>query len=205
MYPTAIEPSVRTTPAVERRFTFRAQPMPFAAAMDLCRNRAPAAVDCDVMRFAAEARKSASRHAFRPAFTADDWATFSSYCVARRLPAGARVLIPGRADRTLRFVVEGSLWQEPAAGARATPSHLKLLMPGTILGEDALFSDAPGDLDIHTFEDSLILELSLPRQKELTAACPAIAFELMRAAGAVIAARNRAPEAREALEALATC
>jgi len=197
----AIESSVRNAPAVDRRFAFTAKPMPFAAAMDACRQRAPAHVDCDVMRFAAEARKSASRHAFQPAFTADDWRTFSSYCVARRLPAGTRVLIPGRVDRTLRFVVEGSLWQESAA-ARTTPSHLKLLMPGTILGEDALFSDGPGDLDIHTFEDSLILELSPLRQKELMAACPAIAFELLRAAGAVIAARSRAAESRDAL---ATC
>lgn len=201
MFPTSIESSVRNAPAIDRRFAFSAKPMKFAAAMDVCRQRAPAPVDCDVMRFAGEARKSASRHAFQPAFTADDWRMFSSYCVARRLPAGTRVLIPGRADRTLRFVVEGSLWQEPAAGAHATPSHLKLLMPGTILGEDALFSDAPGDLDIHTFEDSLILELSPLRQKELTAACPAIAFELLRAAGAVIAARSRASEPREALAA----
>ena len=202
MFPTSIESGVRHAPAVDRRFAFAAKPLQFAAAMDVCRQRAPAHVDCDVMRFAAEARKSASRHAFQPAFSADDWRTFSSYCVARRLPAGTRVLIPGRADRTLRFVVEGSLWQESAASAPATPSHLKLLMPGTILGEDALFSDGPGDLDIHTFEDSLILELPLPRQRELMASCPAIAFELLRAAGAVIAARNRAPAARDEV---ATC
>jgi hypothetical protein len=36
-----------------------------------------------------------------------------------------------------------------------------------------------------------VLELSLPRHKELTAACPEIGFELLRAAGAVIAARGR--------------
>ena len=202
MFQTSTDSSIRISPAVDRRFAFSAKPLPFSAAMDLCRQRVPAAVDCDVMRFAAEARKSASRHAFQPAFTAADWRTFSSYCVARRLPAGTRVLIPGRVDRTLRFVVEGCLWQESAASLRATPSHLKLLMPGTILGEDALFSDGPGDLDIHTFEDSLILELSLPRQKELMASCPAIAFELLRAAGAVVAARGRTSQARDEV---ATC
>ena len=201
MFQAAIEPRIRTAPAVDRRFAFTGKPIQFAAAMDICRQRAPAPVDCDVLRFAAEARKSASRHAFQPAFSTDEWRTFSSYCVARRLPAGTRVLIPGRADRTLRFVVEGSLWQESAA-APSLPSHLKLLMPGTILGEAALFSDAPGDLDIHTFEDSLILELPLLRQKELMSAYPAIAFELLRAAGAVIAARNRASETRDAV---ATC
>ena len=119
---------------------------------------------------------------------------FSSFCVANRLPTGYRVLIPGQADRTLRLVVEGSLWRETSATTRETPIQSKLLLPGTILGADALFSDATGDQDVRTLEDSLVLELSLPRQKELTASCPAIAFELLRAAGAVIAARGRNAE-----------
>ena len=104
-------------------------------------------------------------------------------------------MIPGRVDRALRFVVEGSLWQESAADA----SRTKALLPGTILGEDGLFSDTPCDLDVRTLEDSLVLELSLQRQKELTASCPAIAFELLRATGAVIAARGRTSARREEL------
>ena len=43
-------------------------------------------------------------------------------------------------------------------------------------------------------EPTLILELSLSRQKEMTAACPEIGFEMLRAAGAVIAARGRGLE-----------
>ncbi len=191
MFQTSTQPSLRITPSAERRTLFAGQPLSFSSAMDLCRQQQPAAVDCDVTRFAAEARKSASRHAFRPEFTPADWRLFSSYCVARRLPAGSPVAMAGRVDRTLRFVVEGSLWQESAV---PTPSHQKLLMPGTILGVDGLFSDAPGESDVHVFEDALVLELSLPRQKEMMASCPAIAFELLRAAGAVIASRGRAPE-----------
>ncbi len=183
----------------DRLFAFGEKPLQFPARMDLCREQVPAAMDCDAMRFAAEARKSPSRHAFRPAFTTADWRTFSSFCIARRLPPGFRVLVPGHADRTLRFVVEGSLWQESTASARAAASEPKVLLPGTILGEDALFSDGAGELDVRALEDSLILELSLPRQKELTAACPAIAFELPRAAGAAIAARCRTSERRAEL------
>ena len=55
----------------------------------------------------------------------------------------------------------------------------------------ACIDDTTRHLDVRTLEDSLVLELSLPRQKELTASCPAIAFELLRATGAVIAARGR--------------
>ena len=167
------------------------QPLQFPAPMDLCRDQAPATLDCHGLRLAAEVRRSSSGQAFRPAFAAGDWRVFASFCVARRLPADHRVLIPGRPDRTLRFVVEGSLWQESVESAPDASGRPRLLMPGAIVGEDSLFLDAPCDLDVRTLEASLVLELTLPRHKELTAACPEIGFELLRAAGAVIASRGR--------------
>jgi CRP/FNR family cyclic AMP-dependent transcriptional regulator len=176
---------------VDRLLAFGDKPLQFPADMDLCREQVPSARDSDESRFAAAARQSASGHAFRATFSAADWKRFSSFCIARRLRADFRVLVPGRVDRTLRFLVEGSLWQDGSASRRADAGQPKMLMPGAIVGEDAVFSDAPCDLDVRTLEESLVLELSLPRQKELTAACPVLAFELLRAAGAVIAARGR--------------
>ena len=197
MFNTPTEVRYGIPSSVDRLFAAREKPLRFPADLDLCRDRVPAAKDCAAARFAAEARKLTSRHAFRPALNAADWRTLSSFCIERRLPPDHRVVIRGRADRTLRFVVEGSLWQVCEASAQATAGQPRLLLPGTILGEDTLFSDAPGDVDVRTLEDALILELSLPRQKELTAAFPAIAFELLRAAGAVIAARGRPAAACE--------
>jgi hypothetical protein len=103
----------------------------------------PAGGDCEALRFAAAARNSRSQHAFRAAFTDADWRAFSSFCIARRLPAGYRVLMPARADRTLTFVVEGSLWQECTASARDAANRSMCLLPGAIVGEDAVFSDVP--------------------------------------------------------------
>jgi CRP-like cAMP-binding protein len=185
--------------SVERVLAFGAKPLQFPADMDLCREQVPASEDCEALRFAAEARKSLSRHAFRPAFAIGDWRVLSSFCIARRLPADYRVLIPGRSDRALRFVIEGTLWQESVASTRAIASQPTLLLPGAILGEDALFSDGPCELEVRTLEPSFVLELSLARQKELTAACPEIGFELLRAAGAVIAARGRTSRKRDEL------
>lgn len=185
MFHTPTDTRLQFSPSIDRMMAFVGKPLPFPAGMDLCRDQVPAKADCDGLRFAAAARKSPSRRASCPALTAADWRVFSSFCVARRLPAGYRVTIPGHVDRTLRFVVEGSLWQASADARTA-------LLPGAMLGEDGLFSDLAGDLDVRTVEESLVLELSLPRQKELTAAFPAIAFELLRAAGASIAARGRA-------------
>lgn len=183
MFHTPTDHRLQISPSIDRLMAFVGKPLPMPAGMDLCREQVPASMDCDGLRFAAAARKSPARRALCPVLTAADWRVFSSFCVARRLPAGFRVAIPGHVDRTLRFVVEGSLWD---AGGR------KAVLPGAVLGEDGLFSDLPGDADVRTVEDSLVLELSLPRQRELTASFPAIAFELLRAAGASIAARGRA-------------
>src|ERR1700748_3130687 len=105
---------------VDRLVAHGDRPLAFPAAMDLSRHQLAASGDGDALRSAAEARKSPSINAFLPAFSAADWRAFSSFCIAQRLPAGHRVLIPGRVDRTLRFVVEGSLWQESAADAKRT-------------------------------------------------------------------------------------
>ena len=120
MFHMPIESRIGIPSSVDHLLAFVGKPLPFPAAMDLCSDQVPDATDCDGLRFAAAARKSTSPQAFRPAFATADWRVFASFCVARRLPAGHRVMVPGRADRTLRFVVEGSLWQEsPRAPAPA--------------------------------------------------------------------------------------
>ena len=196
MFHTPLDARFGVPPSFDRLFAHGESPLRFPAGMDLCREQAPAAVDCDGLRFAAEVRKSSARDAFRPAFAPGDWRVLSSFCIARRLPPDYRLVIPGRSDRALRFVVEGTLWLESVAPTPTLASRPALLQPGTMLGEESLFSDEPCDLDVRTLESALVLELSLPRQKELTAACPEIAFELLRAAGAAIAARARAAEAQ---------
>src|SRR5262249_28315666 len=155
--------------------------------LDLVREQVATSEDREALRFAAAARDSSSRQAFRPRFTPADWRAFATFCVARRVPADTRLQSRGPGDRTLRLVVEGSLPQDLAA-TRAGDGRPNLLLPGTIVGEDALFSDGPAEVEVRTLDDALVLELSHARRKELTAAFPALAFELLRAAGAVIAA-----------------
>ena len=188
MFQMPIESRTRTSSSVFHLLEFVGKPLPFPAPLDLCREQAPATASCEGLRLAAAAADSASPEAFRPAFATGDWRVFTSYCIARRLPAQHRVAAAGPCDRTLRFVVEGSLRQECGGNAA------KVLLPGAMLGEAALFSEGACNLEVRTLEPALVLELSLSRQKELTAACPEIGFELLRAAGAVIAARGRGCE-----------
>ena len=190
MFHTPIDTRFAAPASLDALLSFGGRPRNFPSDMDLCRDQV-ATADCDGLRFAAAARKSASRDAFLPAFANADWRVFASFCIVRHLPAGYRVMIPGRSERTLTLVVQGCLWQEPADAAQAVAGDSKVVAAGSVVGADTLFSDAPCALDVRTLEDTVVLELSLGRQKELTAACPEIAFALLRAAGALIAARGR--------------
>ena len=188
MFQMPIESRTRMSSSVFHLPEFVGKPLPFPVPLDLCRDQVPATASCEGLRFAAAAADSASPEAFRPAFATGDWRVFASYCVVRRLPAHHRVVAAGACDRTLRFVVEGSLRQQCAGNAA------KVLLPGAMLGEAALFSEGSCNLEVRTLAPALVLELPLARQRELTAACPEIGFELLRAAGAVIAARGRGCE-----------
>ncbi len=195
MFQTSIEPRFASSSG-HHLMAFDAARLPSSADMALCREKVRASTTCKILRFAEEAFRLPSPHAFRPAFTREDWLALASFCITTRLPSGFRVAMPGSADRTLRFVVEGSLSQEPTAHARYAGSRPAMLLPGAIQGEDTFVSSGANELDVRAFEDSLILELSFPRLGNLTEAHPAIASKLLRAAMAVVAACARTPEAR---------
>jgi len=184
-----IDAGIAPAAPVARPLARHDAPRPLFIAPDAWRERAAVALDGHADRLADASRRSSSPLAFRPALSPADWRILASYCVARRLPAGCPVLVPGAPDRTLRFVIEGGLEQVQPASGRHAAAASTVLSPGCMVGEDALFAEGPGRLDVRALEDSLVLELPWPRQAELTAAHRAIAFELLRAAGAVIAAR----------------
>src|ERR1700760_1378362 len=94
------ETSVRISPSIHQLMAHVGTPLPSIDDLALCRERVHAAKDSAATRFAAAARKSSSAHAFRPNFSADDWRVFASFCVATRLPAGFRAVVPGNGDRT---------------------------------------------------------------------------------------------------------
>ncbi len=184
-----IDPGIRAAEPVASAPARRQVHRPFFTAPESWRERAAVADDGHAARLADVARQSSSPLAFRPALAPADWRILASYCVATTLPADHRVLIPGSIDRTLRFVLEGSLLQVLPAPGRPAGSQSSLLTPGCMVGEDTLFTDGPGQLDVRTREETRVLELRWPRRAELTAVHRGIAFELLRAAGAVVAAR----------------
>ena len=67
-----------------------------------------------------------------------------------------------------------------------------MLRPGSVFGEPGLFIDGPRTASVEAMTPSIIWALRGQRLEELAQRSPALALELVRAAGGVMAARMRA-------------
>lgn len=137
--------------------------------------------------------------AFRPRLDAQQWRTLGQYLTRHEIRAGDLLLKQGDSDRTLYFLGQGSLQvfvtnTTPAAGGAG---RIAILRAGAICGEPGLFSDGPRTANVEAMTPCVIFALRYPRFEELAARVPAIALEVTRAAGAVMATRMRANMLRQ--------
>jgi CRP/FNR family cyclic AMP-dependent transcriptional regulator len=79
----------------------------------------------------------------------------------------------------------------------AVGSRVVMLRPGAMVGESGLFSGAPHTASVEAMTASTVWALRLPRFEELCSRMPALALEVMRGAGGVMAARMRAHIAKQ--------
>jgi CRP/FNR family cyclic AMP-dependent transcriptional regulator len=132
--------------------------------------------------------------AFRARLDAHQWRTLSSYLTPHALPAGTELIREGEMDRSAYFLGQGSLqvFRREAVGSRVV-----MLRPGAMVGESGLFSGAPHTASVEAMTASTVWALRLPRFEELCSRMPALALEVMRGAGGVMAARMRAHIAKQ--------
>ncbi len=129
--------------------------------------------------------------AFHARLDALQWRTLGGYLAAYEVRAGDLLIRQGDTDRTAYFLGRGSLQVYRSGGAPGS-SRIALLRPGALVGETGLFSDQPHSANVEAMTPALVWGMHLPRFEELASRAPAIAIELLRAAGAVMAARMRA-------------
>lgn len=132
--------------------------------------------------------------AFRPRFDVQQWRTFMQYLTRHELRAGEALLKQGEQDRTLYFLGQGSLQVYTTGGG---PSKIAILRAGAMCGEPGLFADGERTATVEAMTPCIVWALRLPRFEELCARVPAIALEVLRAAGSVMALRMRANIARQ--------
>jgi CRP-like cAMP-binding protein len=134
--------------------------------------------------------------AFRPRLDPSQWRTFLQYLTRHELRAGDLLVKQGEVDRTLYFLGQGTL-QVYAVAAPGGGSKIAILRPGGMCGEPGLFADGTRTANVEAMTPCVVWAMRLPRFEELAARVPAIALEVLRAAGTVMAMRMRANMARQ--------
>ena len=134
--------------------------------------------------------------AFRPRLTPEQWRGVTPFLTPHDIRAGDLLIKQGDIEHTLYFLGQGSL-QVFVSGAGAAGNKIVILRPGAVVGEAGLFGDFPRMASVEAMTPCIVWALRGPRLEELAQRAPALAFELVRAAGAVVLARLRANQARK--------
>ncbi len=129
--------------------------------------------------------------AFRPRLTLDQWRVIGPYLTRHEVRSGDMLVKQGDTDRTMYLLGQGSL-QVFMTGGPPGSSRIAILRPGSVVGEPGLFIDAPRTANVEAMTPCIVWALRGPRLEELAQRSPALALELVRAAGGVMAIRMRA-------------
>lgn len=128
---------------------------------------------------------------FRARLNAEQWRTIGPYLTQHDIRTGDLLIKQGDNDRSMYFLGRGSL-QVFTTGGPPGSSRIAILRPGSVVGEPGLFLDGPRMASVEAMTPSIVWALRGPRLEELAQRSPALALELVRAAGGVMAQRMRA-------------
>ncbi|HUG22539.1 cyclic nucleotide-binding domain-containing protein [Piscinibacter sp.] len=128
--------------------------------------------------------------AYRPRLTLDQWRIIAPYLTRHDIRAGDLLIKQGDSDRTMYFLGQGSL-QVFVTGGPPGSNRIAILRAGSVVGEPGLFSDVARMANVEAMTPCAVWALRGPRLEELAQRSPALALELLRAAGGVMATRMR--------------
>ena len=134
--------------------------------------------------------------AFRARLTLDNWRTIAPYLARYEIRPGDLLIKQGDADRSMYFLAQGSM-QIFVTGGPPGSNRIAILRAGSVVGEPGLFGDSPRMANVEAMTPCVIYALRCPRLEELAQRLPALALELLRTAGGVMAVRMRATMAKQ--------
>ncbi len=129
--------------------------------------------------------------AFRARLNMDQWNIIQAYLTRHEIRAGDLLVKQGDSDRTMYFLAQGSL-QVFVSGGPPGGSRIAILRAGSVVGEPGLFGDSARMANVEAMTPCIVWALRGPRFEELAQRSPALALELLRAAGSLMATRMRA-------------
>jgi CRP/FNR family cyclic AMP-dependent transcriptional regulator len=128
--------------------------------------------------------------AFKPGLNAQHWQALAPYLARHGLRAGDLLIRQGDADRSAYLLEQGNL-QVFVSGGPPGRHRIAILRPGSLVGEPGLFAEVPRSANVEAMTPCVVWGLSTARLEELCVRVPALALQVMRAAGAVLAQRAR--------------
>ena len=134
--------------------------------------------------------------AFRARLNLDQWRTIAPYLTRHDIRSGDLLIKQGDADRSMYFLAQGTL-QVFVTGGPPGSNRIAILRAGSVIGEPGLFNDGPRMANVEAMTPCSVWALRGPRLEELSQRSPALALELLRAAGGVMAVRMRANMQRQ--------
>ncbi len=134
---------------------------------------------------------------FRARLGPDQWRALAQYLTRHEIRAGDLLVKQGDTDRTVYLLEQGSL-QVFSTGGAPGANRLAILRAGSVIGEPGLFSDAVRMANVEAMTNCVVWALRGPRFEEMSQRAPALALEVLRAAGGVMSARMRINLTRQA-------
>jgi CRP-like cAMP-binding protein len=127
---------------------------------------------------------------FKPRLGEEQWRQFAAYLTHREVRAGDLLARQGDTAQAMVLLESGALQVFPNPGSGAC-RPVGLLRAGAVFGETGLFDESPNLANVEAMTPASVWELRGIRFKEMTLRHPSLAAEVLRAAGAVLAARFR--------------
>lgn len=149
--------------------------------------------DCiDVfMRNSAPATRPAADALYLPRWSRDDWSKLLSRTVPRRFHTGDMVIQRSTLDRTLNFVVSGTLEVGIIQVDGVSIVQLAHIIAGSVVGEQSFFDSQPRSANVWATSDGELLRLDFAEFENFSRAEPALTRDLLFALGRVLSARLR--------------
>jgi CRP/FNR family transcriptional regulator, cyclic AMP receptor protein len=129
--------------------------------------------------------------ALRLGFGKDDWHLLEACLQRHQLRSGDLLIRHRDMDRALYLLESGTL-QVYVPETAPVRRPVAILRPGSVIGEPSLFGDTPRMAQVEAMSPAVVWALTRNRFEEFAARQPALALELLRACGAVMAERMRA-------------
>ena len=129
--------------------------------------------------------------AFRARLNLEQWRNIGAYFTQHDIRSGDLLIKQGDTDRSMYLLGRGSL-QVYVTGGPPGSNKVAILRPGSIVGEPGIFHDGPRLANVEAMTPCVVWALRGPRLEEMAQRLPALALEVVRAAGGVMAVRMRA-------------